>query len=249
MITRTLRRAGAAVAAVALALGVAVPSVADNGVPDPRYPNNQWASYDVATPGMTIADLQAAQCTAAFVARDGIGLNYMFTAGHCRQSGIDIVKYGDQESGRFHHLGAYIESQERDEPGKEVSFDTDYGVVALFPRQTVQPRIAAKYRVTKVYGASDLPVGTEVCKFGYRTEETCGAVTRVANGLVTVGLYSLPGDSGSPAYVKLGDDAVAAVGLLSGSPIIAGVVKDDITTFALIEPVLEARGYQLVTAG
>lgn len=86
----------------------------------------------------------------------------------------------------------------------------------------------------------------EICKFGYRTEETCGPIIAGSRTFLRSRTFSLPGDSGAPVYVKLGDDRVALVGVLSGSPSGSDGGTDDRTAVtALIQPVMAEEGLEL----
>ncbi|WP_109421183.1 hypothetical protein [Mycobacteroides chelonae] len=63
----------------------------------------------------------------------------------------------------------------------------------------------------------------------------------VTESRIEAELFSSSGDSGAPAYVKLGNDEVAAAGILRGSP----EDDDGYTEFALIAPILDATGATL----
>ena len=128
--------------------------------------------------------------------------------------------------------------------------DTDWASMSLEPRAGVNPRIDGRYVVVTTAGAADLRPGMMVCKMGFRTGETCGPVLSWNATMVRINLYSLTGDSGSPAYIKLGGNKVAALGLLSGSPVDSeNVTNDYVTDFALVAPVMRATGFRLGEGG
>ncbi|WP_459610706.1 chymotrypsin family serine protease [Corynebacterium urogenitale] len=128
--------------------------------------------------------------------------------------------------------------------------DTDWASMSLDPRAGFNPRIDGRYDVVTTAGAADLRPGMMVCKMGFRTGETCGPVLSWNATMVRINLYSLTGDSGSPAYIKLGGNKVAALGLLSGSPVDSeNVTNDYVTDFALVAPVMRATGFRLGEGG
>lgn len=128
-------------------------------------------------------------------------------------------------------------------PGR---FDTDWATMSLDRRSDINPRIDGRYEVVTTAGAADLRPGMMVCKMGFRTGETCGPVLSWNSTMVRVNLYSLTGDSGSPAYIKLGGDKVAALGMLSSSPVDSNDVTNDyVTDFALAAPAMRQSGFRL----
>src|SRR5699024_5864902 len=115
-------------------------------------------------------------------------------------------------------LGTATYIQERDQQGRLPNSD-----VALIPVRdgtNIGTWIANTYQITEVYDYEDLEEGMEVCKFVYRTAETCGEIISANDMYGRSHMFSLSGDSGAPVYVKLGNDKVALLGLLSGSPLV-----------------------------
>ncbi|MGV0397000.1 hypothetical protein ACUY3M_01500 [Corynebacterium suicordis] len=85
-----------------------------------------------------------------------------------------------------------------------------------------------------------------VCKFGFRTGETCGPIVAWNEYMVRANIYSQNGDSGSPLYIRLGGNRVAALGILSSSPVNENEEPNDyVTDFALVQPVLDATDMEL----
>lgn len=237
-------RANAAVAVAFLAAAVAgSPAAAD------PYTDNEWASFRAgATPGMTLGitttDGKMVRCTSAFAAKDSNGDPVVFTAGHCfpatARSSVDYGVIGERGSVRMARLGSVESAQSRSTQGgkRTVDWSSDFAVIRVDPSVTPVARIADTYTVTEVMTADRITTGMTLCKYGYRTQETCGPVISGDNGFVRAALFSMTGDSGSPAYVKLGGDKVAAVGLLSSSPRLGAYTADYVTDFALIAPVV-----------
>lgn len=263
---RMLRRL--LVTAAGLATAVAVAFVAFMFWPNPTVPadqpnmtpvmtgtNNDWLSFDDFVPGTAIAadghDDDEYECTLAFLGRDSSGTPIGFTAGHCDRPG-DAPPHFTRRSdeGTPVDLGRFTTVQTADTPDKVVTTGSDgwsdFAVIDIDPTlaDSVEgnARIAGVYRVTKVLDYEYLlNTNVTLCKFGFVSGETCGKVTRYNNLTVEAELYSSSGDSGSPAYVKFGNDEVAAVGILRGSP----EGEDNVTEFSLLAPILKATGSSL----
>lgn len=215
--------------------------------------DNEWLTWNTASPGMAIAartvTSDTSTCTAGAFMKDTTrgGQGVALTAGHCVDMTKDrLVQWKPSDSPTLTPLGTAILAQDRS--GRQdggIGFDTDVAIIDVEPGTQGTPKIARKYNVTEVYSRSDLTPDMEVCKFGYRTTETCGKVIAANESFVRVGAFSLSGDSGGPAYVKLDGNKVALVGLLSGSPRVDGEVDDNITDFALIDPIMDEFGLTL----
>lgn len=242
---------------------------------DPKYFDNvNWRTFPQPTPGMSLNIDGEFACTLGFIGRymddtdDATSDEYAsLTAGHCMQNDDDgEVKWSPGENGdpvlplgvwdsnqalgeRFVEQG-YLSRRFPGHPAPEAlpkELDTDYSVFSLNDGMHPDPRINARYKVVTTAGAADIRPGMEICKFGFRTGETCGRVISWNDSMVRVNLYSLTGDSGSPAYIRLGDDKVAALGVLSSSPVnTKGDTNDYITDFALAEPAMRATGFRLI---
>lgn len=214
-----------------------------------NYPDNPWLTWDKAAPGMAInmsrSEGRTSACTLGFIGeRDG--KYFGLTAGHCMQGSGKEVSWKRAGEPSLEPLGTYLTGQVRDNSlSDNAPFTTDFAAITLgdVPGDMA---VAKTYTVVDVYDANDLAVGMEVCKLGYRTEETCGPVMAKNESIVRVNLFSLSGDSGAPAYVKLGDNKIAAVGLLSGSPERDGVSHDSVTDFSLVAPILRHTGLDLM---
>lgn len=220
-----------------------------------QFPDEEWWTWDKVTPGMAIGVRGTegqGSCTLGFIVYGGPAGNTPFaaTAGHCtdfRESQFDWIPLG---AGKKQPLGMLYEAQYWQEGTNiraDAPFTTDYAMGSFFSDTGAifNPEIANTYRITGVVRPSEIRPGIEMCKFGYRTQETCGPVIASNGDHVRVALFSIPGDSGSPLYVKQGSNSVKAVGILSGSPLIDGQRVDSISDFALISPVLEHTGMRI----
>ncbi len=248
-----------------LAAGIAVAFVALVFWPNPTVPadqpnmsqvmtgtSNDWLSFDDFVPGTAIAaddaDNDEYECTLGFLGRDGSDAAIGFTAGHCAHPGDGspyFTRTGDEDDAV--ELGRFTTVQTALTPDKVVETGSDgwsdFAVIEIDPALAESAegnaRIAGVYRVTKVLDHEYLlNNNVTLCKFGFVSGETCGKVSGHDHLTVEAELYSASGDSGSPAYVKLGNDEVAAVGILRGSP----EGEDNYTEFSLLAPILEATG-------
>lgn len=264
---RVLRRVlitGASVVAVIVVAFVAlvlwpnptVPADQPNMTPVMTGTNNDWLSFDDFVPGTAIVtdgpDNDEYECTLAFLGRDGSGAPVGYTAGHCDRASDNgrphFTRKSDEDTPV--DLGRFTTVQTADTPDKVVKTGSDrwsdFAVIeidsALADSVEDNARIAGVYRVTKVLDYEYL-LNNDVtlCKFGFVSGETCGKVLEHDPVTVEAELYSAEGDSGSPAYVKLGNDEVAAVGILRGSP----EGEDNHTEFSLFAPILNATGASL----
>jgi len=233
-----------------------VPADQPNMTPVMTGTNNDWLSFDDFVPGTAIAtdgpDNDEYECTLAFLGRDGSGAPVGYTAGHCDRASDNgrphFTRKSDEDTPI--DLGRFTTVQTADTPDKIVKTGSDrwsdFAVIEIDPAlaDSVEDnaRIAGVYRVTKVLDY-DYLLSNDVtlCKFGFVSGETCGKVLEYDPVSVEAELYSAEGDSGSPAYVKLGNDEVAAVGILRGSP----VGEDNLTEFSLFAPILKATGASL----
>lgn len=260
---RILRRVvitGAGVAAVIVVAFVAlvlwpnptVPADQPNMTAVMTGTNNDWLSFDDFVPGTAIAadgpNNDEYECTLGFLGRDVSGSPIGFTAGHCGRPGDGsphFTRKADEDTPV--ELGRFTTVQTADTPDKVVKTGSDgwsdFAVIAIDPAlaESVEGNagIAGVYRVTKVFDYEYLlNNNVTLCKFGFVSGETCGKVLEQNPVSVEAELYSAEGDSGSPAYVKLGNDEIAAVGILRGSP----EGEDNRTEFSLLAPILNATG-------
>lgn len=233
------------------------------------HPDEPWANYQVPTPGMSLDIDGEYSCTLGFFGHYADSHQQVaLTAGHCMQSDSDgVVEWSPAQDGYpLLPLGHWDAMQPLDDPDVTVSatsqryhqqhyrapqpfpsrLDADYATLSVENRLSIDPRIDGRYRVVTVAGPADLRPGMTVCKMGYRTQETCGTVVSWNASMVRTTVYSLQGDSGSPLYLRLGGDKVAALGILSSSPQDADShTTDYVTDFALIQPVLEKTNIKL----
>lgn len=214
-----------------------------------NIPNNDWLTWDRLVPGMAVAvpaGPSAERCTMGFVGEQNgkfIGL----TAGHCMDSSDGILKWKHRDRPDVEPLGNFTEGQTR-EYSLTSGFNgqTDYAVFDFDKGIDGDRRIANTYDVVDVLSADEIKPGMEICKFGHRTEETCGPVLASNDTFARANVFSLGGDSGGAAYVKLSDTEVAAVGILSSSPKFDdGEVVDYVSDFALLDPILQHSGIEV----
>jgi len=182
-------------------------------------------------PGMDVED-DSGSCTAGFAAEDGDGNYYLITAGHCDSGDGSGWTDADQDS-----IGEIVVSEYD-------GSDRDAALIQLDPgvgRPT--GTIGGRYPIRGVLGADQIQIGMPLCKVGAVSGETCGEVTDLDGNMVEASVFSLHGDSGSPAFVKNADGTVSAVGILSSSP-----DGDDYTTyFALVDPILDQWGLRILS--
>lgn len=219
-----------------------------------------WRSFPGGiAPGTTIAQVQEngdfGACTLGLIAGDPTN-HHLFgiTAGHCDKTANSrpTVYYTDANSpDAAQPLGVYTVS--RNDDGSSPTGDpnllpvyTDAGVIAIKDGTPISSfKIAGVYPVRRVVeDYHDLPAGTEVCKFGMRTGETCGPVVTAAKYTVTAQLNVIHGDSGAPLYIKNGDGSVDLIGLASNVDHQAGTAQ-----FFWVGPVLRALNLQVCGCG
>lgn len=259
---RALRKAAAVAvsgcAALALvAVPAATPALSALGdvVPKTAADDNSWLSFSSGvTPGGAIrigstdTTAKATRCTSGFATTSPTSKYTVVTAGHCFRNYGPHSFYAVAGEADYRRLGEVTVFQDRDNTGKVVDFESDFAIIPVTSGigNHGTAWVADQYKVSRLYDRDDLHVGMKLCKYGYRTEETCGTITDVNDEFVRASVFSLSGDSGSPAYTKLSDGTVAAVGVLSGSPRDSdGNVDDYVTDFALLAPILDTQGLEL----
>lgn len=189
------------------------PVVDFNTLSESPVVTNNGLSWDTPTPGMSI-ESSGMFCTASFFAADeDTNAPVMVTAGHCVQEAP--FSWGNGINQRLGQASTYTSP---DTPEAAPGLN-DYAVVPLSLNQAnLSPRIADTYDVVMVLDPEDLEEGMELCKFGMRTQETCGDyIGQDEDGYLRSAIYSKEGDSGSPVFVKLGGNQVALVGILSAN--------------------------------
>lgn len=206
-----------------------------------RRVSNEWFGRTRLAPGASIdipADGASTRCTLAFLATRP-GESFALSAGHCTQGADGWLEWRDRQDAESQPVGPVLAAQNRDRSLDDgMDGTTDYSLTEVDADVPIDRRIAGRYAVTSVLQPGQIHPGMTLCSFGYRTEETCGEVIASNATMVRAAVYSLGGDSGAPAYVKLDDSHVAAVGILSGSPVVDGDYSDDVTDFALLAPIL-----------
>lgn len=221
--------------------------------------DTDWTSFPGGiAPGATVAQIgedNGSACTLGLIAGDPASHRlYGITSGHCDHSDtIDrTVIFTDANSPNIARpLGTYIASRARDGStttggGEDLPLYTDAGVIAMQDGVPIASfKIAGVYPVRGVVeDRKDLPYGTEVCKYGMRTGETCGPITVASKYTVTAELRVIHGDSGSPLYRKNSDGTVDVIGLASN-----GDEETGTTQFFWVAPVLKALKLQVCGCG
>lgn len=189
-------------------------------------------------PGAKISD-ETSWCTSAFAAQGANNDYYIMTSGHCDAHDNSTWTYGDDEI----PLGKVTaqEYEENDETGTQ---KRDAAIIKLVPAVGAPTGdVGGKYVVRDVLSFAQIKAGMPFCKIGAVTGETCGVIKGTeGNYVVETSVYSLPGDSGSPGFVKNPDGTVSAVGILTSSP-----DGDDHTTyFVLVHPLLSKWGLRIL---
>lgn len=190
------------------------PVVNFNTTPNQPVTNNSGLSWEELTPGMEVI-MDGGNCTAGFFAEDAeTAETVMITAGHCADQGGEVFSWKSPD-GLQKTLGtasAFTIPEDISSPGRL----RDYATVPLDgSNRSVSPRIANAYDVVMVLKPEDLKEGMELCKFGTRTQETCGDFINLDQGFIYSTNFNKPGDSGGPVYVKLGGNQVALVGIVA----------------------------------
>ncbi len=235
---------------------LAVTSIASAVLATPVVPasaDTDWTAFPGGiAPGASIAqarDVDYYACTLGIIAGDpSTHQLYGITAGHCDQHGAVVYSVAEKPNTQ-RTLGNYVAS--RDGTTITGSDDvlpryTDAGVIGFASGTSISSfKIAGKYSVRAVLkDRADLPYGTEVCKYGARSEETCGTVAVAGKYTVTVQLRAVHGDSGAPLYRKNRDGTVDLIGIASSVDANADTAK-----FFWVAPVLEALKLQACGCG
>lgn len=189
------------------------PVVDFNTPPTKATITNEGLAWDVLTPGMSFQTDSGWRCSAGFFATDEANDPVMVTAGHCADNGRHFVWSPDSQNQLSLGTASTVVGQYPNGGSPDLQ---DYAVVPLdSPEQSVSPRIGNAYEVVMTLTPDDLEAGMQLCKFGMRTQETCGSYLGQNDGLLVSTTPVEEGDSGGPVYVKLGGGQVALVGITS----------------------------------
>ncbi|SPM39115.1 trypsin, partial [Mycobacterium numidiamassiliense] len=190
------------------------------------------------TPGIKIND-ETSFCTSAFTAQGNDGNYYLMTSAHCDAHDGSVWTYGDNQA----PLGKIAKGEYEENPDTGTQ-TKDAALIKLEPDVGVpSDDIAGKYPVRDALSLAQIKVGTQMCKVGAVTGETCGPITNIEGDyVVEANLHCLGGDSGSPGFVKNPDGSASAVGILTSA------LDDDHTTyFIIVAPLLAKWHLHLLT--
>lgn len=207
--------------------------------------HTHYSAWSVLYPGSTVympKSLGWTSCSLTMVGHQG-GQKVGISAGHCFSgNSTHEVLWQSAGSGYKRNVGTMTEMRRwgKQAPTSDYWFQ-DIGIFTLKDSVPTENTIAGRYRITKVIGSEDITKGTEICKYGYRSKETCGTVNFIQEDRIGAKLLSLPGDSGAPAFVKLDGNDVALIGALKGSP----ENDDNYTYFSTVKPILDEKGITL----
>lgn len=242
-------------------VGIALVASGIMSAPIAAAKETDWTSFAGGiAPGATIAQVGetgGSACTLGFIAGDPITHKlYGITAGHCDHSSTmpPTVLYTDANSPDIARpLGTYTASRQKDgtttsgKPGDLPTY-TDAGIIGLRDGTAIASfKLAGVYPVRGVVeDYQDLPYGTEVCKYGMRTGETCGPITVASKYTITAEVHAIHGDSGSPLYRKNNDGTVDLIGILSNG---SDTEFGEMNRFFWAGPLLRALKLQVCGCG
>lgn len=196
------------------------------------------------TPGETLKVTKSdtgedAACTLGALASYR-GETVAITAGHC---GAEGSQYAESDSaGSWKRLGQSVAVENPGNTDRAYTEGLDYSILSTAASAgDFDTRIGGKYTVTGIADPDDIQPGDRVCKFGSRTGETCGEAIAATDDYFRAGVYSVGGDSGSPAYIKTGPNTVQLIGFLSSSP----GHSDFVTDFTLAGPLFSKYGLSI----
>jgi hypothetical protein len=163
----------------------------------------------------SLAGISDRTCSLGWWVKDKSDADLLMTAGHCTKG----TRLWYQKA---LHIGGVVNSN---------NGPMDWGTIHVddiaAPRPTTQVLLNDD-NTAKISGLGKAPVGTQVCKTGDTTHQTCGPITAhdgtivydgtKLEGLSTAKLVSDKGDSGGPVYQMdpNSGDHVIAQGILSG---------------------------------
>ena len=129
------------------------------------------------TPGIKIND-ETSFCTSAFTAQGNDGNYYLITSAHCDAHDGSVWTYGDNQA----PLGKIAKGEYEENPDTGTQ-TKDAALIKLEPGVGVpSDDIAGKYPVRDALSLAQLKVGTQMCKVGAVTGETC-APTRTSKAI------------------------------------------------------------------
>lgn len=204
--------------------------------------HTHYSTWSMLYPGSTVYMPQTVgwtSCTLTIVGHQG-GQKVGISAGHCfSRNSTHEVLWQSSTSGYKKYVGTMKEMRDwgHKAPTSKYWFQ-DIGIFTLKDSIPTENTIAGRYRIIKVIGADDITKGTKICKYGYRSKETCGAVNFIQHDRIGAKVFSLQGDSGAPAFVKLGGNNVALIGSLKGSP----ENDNSYSYFTTVKPILDEKG-------
>ena len=219
-----------------------------------EYPNNNWLAWPVPTAAMTILVAnpdtgKSRKCTLSGFVRK-TNTVYGVTAGHCVQDGFTDVYYKLANEPNVRPFGKVDQWQTMGKPGAGdvYPFATDVALILVYQdvAATLDTRVATELTVVDMLTPDQITPGMDVCKLGYRSQESCGPVVASNDSEVRVHIFSLGGDSGSLLYTYTNKERreIAVIGVLSSSPTTGGQTHDFLTDFALLAPVVDHDGTQ-----
>ena len=221
-----------------------------------EYPDNNWLAWPVPTAGMTILmnneeTGKSRKCTLSGFVRKGSTV-YGVTAGHCAVGGFDTVYYKLANEPNVRPFGKVERWQSMGKPGPNelYPFATDVSFILVYQdvAAAIDPRVATELTVVDMLSPNEITPGMQVCKLGYRSQESCGPVVASNDSEVRAHLFSLGGDSGSVlyTYTDKAKSEIAVIGILSSSPKTGGQTHDFLTDFALLSPLVDFENMQYI---
>ena len=219
-----------------------------------EYPNNNWLAWPVPTAAMTILMAnpdtgKSRKCTLAGFVRTANTV-YGVTVGHCVQGGFYDVYYKLSNEPHVRPFGKVDQWQSIGKPSANdvYPFATDVALILVNQdvATTLDTRVATELTVVDMLTPDQITPGMDVCKLGYRSQESCGPVVASNDSEVRVHIFSRNGDSGSLLYTYTNKERreIAVIGVLSASPTTGGQTHDFLTDFALLAPIVDHDGTQ-----
>ena len=210
----------------------------------PDGAEREGTAYAKSTPGQTLRMAQPdgfqGSCSLGAVA-DRDGEPVLVTAGHCGPVGTEYSEVVPS-SGETSSIGRAVASTESGQEDRDTTTKMDASIVDTSAKSGgFDPRIGGHYSVTGVADPSTITTRDEICNYSAKTGETCGMALAASELFIRAGTYSVKGDSGSPAYIKTGENTALLVGFLSGSP--GG--SDNVTDYSLAYPIYTKYGLDL----